>query len=186
MAWRRCSPSSYIVSTTGKRLPRQEQRWMWTDQVSVKWTNAIRFSEVSDYLCFRLQIQNEYCAQQVSYPGQSGARAGFLRVLRFPLPIFILPIAPQSSSSIIWGFYNRPEVAAVPSGLSPTPVKSIISSRNKTAGAWSWPLGAKFDMRVTLPPLPEHLGMVNVAQGHLAGWGVTCWIWECLIHIVTS
>jgi hypothetical protein len=28
--------------------------------------------------------------------------AGFLRVLRFPLPIFIPPIAPQSLSSIIW------------------------------------------------------------------------------------
>jgi hypothetical protein len=46
--------------------------------------------------------------------GQSGAVAGFLRVLRFPLPIFIPPIAPQSPSSIIWGLYNRPEVAAVP------------------------------------------------------------------------
>jgi hypothetical protein len=56
--------------------------------------------------------------------GQSGARAGFLRVLRFPLPIFIPPIAPQSPSSIIWGLYNRPEVAAVLSGLSPTPLKN--------------------------------------------------------------
>jgi hypothetical protein len=54
---------------------------------------------------------------------QSGAGAGFLRVLRFPLPIFILQIAPQSSSSIILGLYNRPEVAAVPSGLSPTPLR---------------------------------------------------------------
>jgi hypothetical protein len=27
--------------------------------------------------------------------GQSGAGAGFLRVLRFPLPIFIPPIAPE-------------------------------------------------------------------------------------------
>jgi hypothetical protein len=35
--------------------------------------------------------------------GQSGAGAGFLRVLRFPLPIFIPPIAPQSPSSIISG-----------------------------------------------------------------------------------
>jgi hypothetical protein len=35
--------------------------------------------------------------------GQSGAGAGFLRVLRFPLPIFIPPITPQSPSSIIWG-----------------------------------------------------------------------------------
>jgi hypothetical protein len=49
--------------------------------------------------------------------GQSGAGAGFLQVLRFPLPIFIPPTAPQSPSSIIWGLYNRPVVAAVPSGL---------------------------------------------------------------------
>jgi hypothetical protein len=31
--------------------------------------------------------------------GQSGAGAGFLRVLWFPLLIFIPPIAPQSLSS---------------------------------------------------------------------------------------
>jgi hypothetical protein len=53
--------------------------------------------------------------------GQSGTGAGILRVLRFPLPILIPPIASQSSSSITWGLYTRPEVAAVPSGLSPTP-----------------------------------------------------------------
>jgi hypothetical protein len=51
--------------------------------------------------------------------GQSGAGAGFLRVLRFTLLIFIPPIAPQSPSSIIWGLYNRPEVAAVPRDLVP-------------------------------------------------------------------
>jgi hypothetical protein len=61
--------------------------------------------------------------------GQSGAGAGFLRVLRFTLPIFIPPIAPQSPSSIIWGLYNRPEVAAVPSGLSPTLLIIIIKKR---------------------------------------------------------
>jgi hypothetical protein len=38
---------------------------------------------------------------------------GFLRLLQIPLPIFIPPIAPQSPSPIIWGWYNRPEVAAV-------------------------------------------------------------------------
>jgi hypothetical protein len=39
--------------------------------------------------------------------GQSGAGAGagFMQVLRFPLPIFVPPIAPQSSSSIIWDLY---------------------------------------------------------------------------------
>jgi hypothetical protein len=35
-------------------------------------------------------------------------------VLRFPLPIFIPPISPQSPSPIIRGWYNRPVVAAVP------------------------------------------------------------------------
>jgi hypothetical protein len=48
----------------------------------------------------------------------------FLQVLRFPLPIFIPPITPQSSS-IIRGWYNRPVVAAVPSGLSLTPLRII-------------------------------------------------------------
>jgi hypothetical protein len=38
------------------------------------------------------------------------------------LPIFIPPIAPQSQSSIIWGWYNRPVVATVPSGLSLAPL----------------------------------------------------------------
>jgi hypothetical protein len=42
--------------------------------------------------------------------GKSGAGAGFLRVLRFPLPVFVPPIAPQSSS-LIWGLYKRPVVA---------------------------------------------------------------------------
>jgi hypothetical protein len=64
--------------------------------------------------------------------GHSGAGAGFLRVLRFPLPVFIPPITPQSSSSIIWGWYNRLEVAAVPSGLSPTPLKKTDYSQTRT------------------------------------------------------
>jgi hypothetical protein len=55
--------------------------------------------------------------------GQSGAGAGFLQVLWFPLPIFIPPIASQSPSSIVWGLYNRPEVATVPRGLSAIPLK---------------------------------------------------------------
>jgi hypothetical protein len=58
--------------------------------------------------------------------GQSGAGVGFLRVLRFPLPVFIPPIAPQSPSSVIWGWYIRSVEAAVPSGLSLTPLIKII------------------------------------------------------------
>jgi hypothetical protein len=41
--------------------------------------------------------------------GQSGAGAGFLRVLRFPLQSsFAPPITSQSPSCIIWEMYNRP------------------------------------------------------------------------------
>jgi hypothetical protein len=47
--------------------------------------------------------------------GQSGTGEGFVRVLRFPLPIFIPHIASQSPSSIIWGWHKRPILAAVPS-----------------------------------------------------------------------
>jgi hypothetical protein len=41
--------------------------------------------------------------------GQSGAGAGYLRALRFPLPILI-PLTTPHSSSIIRGWYNRPNV----------------------------------------------------------------------------
>jgi hypothetical protein len=40
--------------------------------------------------------------------GQNGTWVGSLRVLRFPLPIFVLPTAPHSSSFINRGWYNRP------------------------------------------------------------------------------
>jgi hypothetical protein len=39
---------------------------------------------------------------------------------------FIQSLQIRVVSSIIWGLYNRPEVAAVPSGLSPTPLIIII------------------------------------------------------------
>jgi hypothetical protein len=42
------------------------------------------------------------------------------------VPIFIPSIAPQSPPSIIWGLYNGLKVAAVSSGLSPTPLIIII------------------------------------------------------------
>jgi hypothetical protein len=39
--------------------------------------------------------------------GQRGTVAGFLRVLRLPLPILIPPTAPHASSNVL-GWYNRP------------------------------------------------------------------------------
>jgi hypothetical protein len=52
----------------------------------------------------QLRIKCEYVYLKfVPVLTKNGAGAGFLRVLRFPLPVFIPPIAPQSASSIIWG-----------------------------------------------------------------------------------
>jgi hypothetical protein len=52
---------------------------------------------------------------------QSGTEAGFLRVLRFPLPILIPPTAPHSSGAGTIGQL----VADVPSGLSLIPRQEI-------------------------------------------------------------
>jgi hypothetical protein len=46
-------------------------------------------------------------AQVRSCGGQSGTRAGFLRVLLFPLPA-LSPLTVPRSSSIIRGRYNKP------------------------------------------------------------------------------
>jgi hypothetical protein len=40
---------------------------------------------------------------------QNGAGVGFIRVLRFPLPIFIQPIAPKIILIYHRGLYNRPK-----------------------------------------------------------------------------
>jgi hypothetical protein len=57
---------------------------------------------------------------------QSGAGAGFLRVLWFPLTILIPPTAPHSSSAIIRGWYNRPI-----SGQHTKRTQSHLTPRNK-------------------------------------------------------
>jgi hypothetical protein len=58
-----------------------------------------------------VRIRSRVC----SYGGQIGSGLDFLRILRFPLPIFIPLIAPQSPSVM----------AAVSSGLSLTPLRII-------------------------------------------------------------
>jgi hypothetical protein len=51
------------------------------------------------------RVRARICAEK------SGVGTGFLRVLHFPLPTFIPPVAPQSPSSITWGWYKKPVVA---------------------------------------------------------------------------
>jgi hypothetical protein len=45
---------------------------------------------------------------------KSGAEAGFLRELQFPLPIYISSASPPIIFTITRGWQNRPGVAAVP------------------------------------------------------------------------
>jgi hypothetical protein len=58
--------------------------------------------------------------------GQSGAGAGFLRLLRFPLPIFIPPNSPSSQSPGVGTIGQL--LADVPSGPS---LDSILHYENK-------------------------------------------------------
>jgi hypothetical protein len=74
--------------------------------------------------------------------GQSGTAAGFLRVLRFPLTIRIPPIAPQSSSSssftsIIWGWYNRPNSVRSTKWTQSHHIKNINNLQGSVKGAVS-------------------------------------------------
>jgi hypothetical protein len=65
---------------------------------------------------------------------QSGT--GYLRVFRFPLPIFISPAGPQSlSSSIIRGWYNMPIVAAVKIEINLALLRIIIK-KSRRKGLW--------------------------------------------------
>jgi hypothetical protein len=65
-----------------------------------------------------------------TYGGQSGTGAGFLRILRFPLPILIPPTAPHYHLSSGAGTIGQ-LVADVPSGLSLTPPKDTNKKKTK-------------------------------------------------------
>jgi hypothetical protein len=71
-----------------------------------EWNGSAITQEVSRRLptaAARVRSQFRSCG---IFGEQSGTGTGFLRVLRFTLPILIPPTAPQSSS-IIRGWYNR-------------------------------------------------------------------------------
>jgi hypothetical protein len=63
--------------------------------------------------------------------GQSGSGAGFLRLLRFPLPVLI-PLTASHSSSISGAGTIGQLVADVPSGLSLTPNQKTNKQKNQT------------------------------------------------------
>jgi hypothetical protein len=62
--------------------------------------------------------------------GHSGTGASFLRVLRFPLPISIQPLTPQSYSSIIWGWYNTPKSVRITKWTQSHPMIKKCTSEN--------------------------------------------------------
>jgi hypothetical protein len=76
-----------------------------------EWTNSYWGRAIAQVVNRRLPTTAARVRAQVSScgicGGQSGAGAGFLLILRFPLPILIPPTDPHSSS-IIRGWYNGP------------------------------------------------------------------------------
>jgi hypothetical protein len=119
--------------------------WSWTN-MNHSWIIAvIKFFSVGTKHLWLVQWKGCAIAQEVSrwlptaaarfrdqvrscriYGGWSGTGACFLLVLQLPLSIFIPQIVPQSPSSIIRGWYNRPVVTAVSSGFRLTPLIIII------------------------------------------------------------
>jgi hypothetical protein len=83
------------------------------------------------------------------YSGQRGTGGGFLRVLRFPLPILIPPTAPHSSSSSGAGTIGQ-LVADVPSGLSLTPLQEIKKKQQQR------------DYQISREQVQSGLGIVTV------------------------
>jgi hypothetical protein len=98
--------------------------------------------------------------------GQSGTGAGFVRVLRFPLPILIPPTAPQTLS-IIRGWYNRPTVADVPSELSLTPPRETKKQNKK---------GKSVYLEPSLHLWPEQTGKFD--SGRLEKGWITAELWS--------
>jgi hypothetical protein len=108
---------------------------IWKDQIidshffdSNKWDHNIA-QAVSHWLhTAAVQVQSQVKSCGIC-SGQSGAGAGFLIVLQFPLPTLTPPTAPQSSS-IIWGWYNRPDSGQVKSVSSHLKEPEKIKSKN--------------------------------------------------------
>jgi hypothetical protein len=92
----------------------------------------------------RVQFQVRSCG---ICGGQSGTGAGFLRVLRFPLPILIPPTAPHSP--IVRGWYNMP------------------NSGRRNKWTQSHPTPKKFTKK---RPLMEHDSTLDINQHVYSDW----------------
>jgi hypothetical protein len=136
MSWKHQNSVPQAFPVFHKSFKKTEPKNMFSHRPTYKGDRAIaqavsrRFPTAAARALTRVSICG-ICGEQ------SWAGAAFLRVLRFPLPIFIPPITPQSPSSIIWGWYNRAIVTAVPSGLSLTPLRIIIIMHTK-AQEWEY------------------------------------------------
>jgi hypothetical protein len=108
--------------------------------------------------------------------GQSGAGAGFLRVLRFPLPIFIPPIAPKI---IIYhrGLYNRPKRPQY-QGLRYLGTQSHPTNNNKKNNI----------LYLTEIYVPARVNITALCPGLKADTTVqnVCIMRVFLLHVVTS
>jgi hypothetical protein len=95
-------------------------------------------------LCVRSQVMScGICG------GQSGTRAGFLQVLLFPLPV-ILPLTVPHSS-IIWGWYYRPNSGWCSKWTRSHPARNKLNSHlDVAARAGRAPSKEGLNLRCTL------------------------------------
>jgi hypothetical protein len=89
---------------------------------------------------------------------QSGSGTGFLRVLRFLMPIRIPSIAPQSSSSssIIQGWYNRPNSGRSTKWTQSHRIRKKKGFRVTNMFATDWTAGVLFPAREDRGFSPRH------------------------------
>jgi hypothetical protein len=123
----------------------------------VRWVGGLNGTAgptISQVVTRRLPIAAARVPAQVNLcaicGAQRGTGAGFLRVLRFALPILILPTAPHSSPStrVIRGWYNRP--------ISGRRTRWTQSHPTTIKKKWYWwkfiPGFLCFPLLMTLPP----------------------------------
>jgi hypothetical protein len=102
---------------------------------SIAWLGRAIAQAVSCWLATAAaRVRARVCSSGI-YDGQSGSGAGFLRILRFPLPIFIPPNSPSSSQLPGAGTIGH-SVADVPRGPSMDSTAHYANKKNAWLGAF--------------------------------------------------
>jgi hypothetical protein len=102
-----------------------------------------------------VQVRARVCSSEIC-GRQSGAEAGFLRELRFPLPIFIPPNSPSSQSPGAGAIAQKwPTCRVDPVWTTPPPMIIKIQNKKWIHNIPSSGVSAGWMLRVSIPPTRE-------------------------------